>query len=67
MNTFLFSTYLTTNADLDPDIVKSIIADQKKLYVEKGNFLLQEGEICKNSFYVEIPMDNRYDLVGYLR
>ncbi len=62
MNTLPFSTYLTTNADIEPDIVKNIINIQKKLHVEKGAFLLHEGEVCKHSFYVEKGLLRYYSI-----
>ena len=62
MNTLPFSTYLTTNAGIEPDIVKNIISIQKKLHVEKGEFLLKEGEICKRSFYVEKGLLRYYSI-----
>ena len=62
MNTFPFSTYLTTNADIDADILKEIISKQKRMHAEKGAFLLQEGEICKHSFYVEKGLLRYYSI-----
>ena len=62
MNASPFSTYLTSNADIEPDIIKNIIANQKKMHVEKGEFLLQEGEICKHSFYVEKGLLRYYSI-----
>lgn len=62
MNTFPFSTYLTTNADIEPAVVKSIVAGQKKLHIKKGEFLLQEGDVCKHSFYVEKGLLRYYSI-----
>lgn len=62
MNYFPFSTYLTTNAGLEPGAVKDIIANQKKLHVEKGQFLLREGEICRQFFYVEKGLLRYYSI-----
>lgn len=62
MNYFPFSTYLTTNAGLEPGVVKNIIANQKKLHVEKGQFLLREGEVCRQFFYVEKGLLRYYSI-----
>lgn len=62
MQIFPFSTYLTTNAGLEPETVKNIIASQKKMHVEKGKFLLREGEICRQSFYVEKGLLRYYSI-----
>lgn len=62
MNNFSFSTYLTTNAGLEPGVVKNIIANQKKLHVEKGQFLLREGEVCRQFFYVEKGLLRYYSI-----
>lgn len=62
MNYFPFSTYLTTNAGLEPRVVENIIANQKKLPVEKGEFLLREGEVCRQFFYVEKGLLRYYSI-----
>lgn len=62
MNYFPFSTYLTTNAGLEPEAVENIIANQKKLHVEKGQFLLREGEVCRQFFYVEKGLLRYYSI-----
>lgn len=62
MNYFSFSTYLTTNAGLEPGSVENIIANQKKLHVEKGQFLLREGEVCRQFFYVEKGLLRYYSI-----
>jgi CRP-like cAMP-binding protein len=62
MNYFPFSTYLTTNAGLEPEAVKDIIANQKKLHIEKGQFLLREGEVCRQFFYVEKGLLRYYSI-----
>ncbi|SFQ04048.1 Crp/Fnr family transcriptional regulator [Parafilimonas terrae] len=62
MNHFPFSTYLTTNTGLEAEAVNDIIANQKKQHVEKGKFLLREGEICSQSFYVEKGLLRYYSI-----
>lgn len=62
MNSFSFATYLTTNANIEPGVIKNIISTQKKMHISKGDFLLQEGEISKYSFYVEKGLLRYYSI-----
>ncbi len=62
MQIFPFSTYLTTNTDIETDVIKNMLANQKKLHLEKGEFLLREGEVCRQSFYVEKGLLRYYSI-----
>jgi CRP-like cAMP-binding protein len=62
MNNFAFTTFLTNNADIDTGKLKDIVHQQKTRHIEKATFLLQEGEICKHSFYVEQGLLRYYSI-----
>ena len=53
MNNFTLTTFLTSNIDIDKDVLDELIQNCKHITIQKGNFLLQQGEICKHSFFVE--------------
>ena len=55
-----FSAYLRANADIDPKIIAELIHQCKIQKVEKGDFLLREGDKCKHSFFVEIGLLKQY-------
>ena len=62
INNFTFTTFLTDNAAIDAGAVKDITSKQKRMHVQKGTFLLQEGEICKHSFFVENGLLRYYSI-----
>lgn len=62
MNNFTLTTFLTENAAIDTEILKDIVSRQKRMHVQKSEFLLQEGEICKHSFYVEKGLLRYYSI-----
>lgn len=62
MNTFRLITFLTSNIDIDINFVEELIAKCKSLKVDKGSFLLRQGEICKHSFYVEQGLLKYYSI-----
>src|SRR5690606_31768449 len=47
------STYLTSNTDIDIQALENCLLQQRRKSFKKGEFLLQEGDICKHSFFVE--------------
>ena len=53
MNNFTLISFLTSNIEIDLKIVEELVANCKSFTVQKGEFILQEGEICKHSFFVE--------------
>lgn len=48
-----FTTYLTSNLDVDETEISSIIENCTTKKVVKGQFLLRENEHCKHTFFVE--------------
>lgn len=62
MNNFTLTTFLTENAAIDTEMLKDIVSRQKRMHVQKSEFLLQEGEICKHSFYVEKGLLRYYSI-----
>lgn len=53
MNRFDFTTYLTSNTDLDHTLIAALTANCKTKHFNKGDFLLRQGETGSHSFYVE--------------
>lgn len=47
------STYLTSNTDIDILALEHCLIQQRRKTFKKGEFLLQKGDICKHSFFVE--------------
>jgi len=62
MNDFTLTTFLTTNTGIDTGVAEDIINKQKRMLVEKGEFLLKEGEICRHSFFVEKGLLRYYSI-----
>ena len=62
MNSFTLTTFLKDNAAINADVLKDIISKQKRMHLQKGIFVLQEGEICKHSFYVEQGLLRYYSI-----
>ena len=47
MNSFNLVSYLSSNIDIDENQIKVLVENCKSKTVVKGNYLLQEGEKCK--------------------
>lgn len=62
MNSFKLATFLTSNINIDKNLVEDLIAKCKSLQVDKGSFLLRQGEICKYSFFVEQGLLRYYSI-----
>ncbi|TKK66004.1 Crp/Fnr family transcriptional regulator [Ilyomonas limi] len=62
MNDFKLITFLTSNIDIDKHSIEALIENCKLLKVDKGSFLLRQGEICKYSFYVEQGLLRYYSI-----
>jgi len=62
MNTFTLTTFLTSNIDIDKNILDELLQNCKTIKISKGNFLLRQGEICKHSFFVESGLLRQYSI-----
>ncbi|MBP6432895.1 MAG: Crp/Fnr family transcriptional regulator [Ferruginibacter sp.] len=62
MNNFKFTTYLTSNIDIDQYAVEQLLSKSKVEQVAKGDFLLRQGEKCKHSFFVEKGLLKQYSI-----
>ena len=62
MKNLTFSTFLTSNLSISPSDLTPVLSQAKALEVKKDEFLLQEGEKCKYSFYVEKGLLRQYML-----
>lgn len=62
MNNHGLAAFLTANVNIDPNIFLEIVSNQKATFVSKGEYLLMEGEICRNSFFVEKGLLRYYSI-----
>ena len=53
MNNFRLTTYLTSNINTDKSIIDHLLSHCATKQCKKGEFLLQQGEKCSHSFFVE--------------
>lgn len=53
MNNFRLTSFLTSNMEIDPVLAGELVANCRTMSVKKGEYLLQVGEVCKHSFFVE--------------
>ncbi|MCB0507888.1 MAG: Crp/Fnr family transcriptional regulator [Chitinophagales bacterium] len=53
MNSFRFTNFLTSNIEIDQAMIEHIVQKCVTKIVEKGTFLLQQGDICQHTFFVE--------------
>ncbi|MTI33262.1 Crp/Fnr family transcriptional regulator [Xanthovirga aplysinae] len=53
MNNFKLTSFLTSNVDLDEKMLNELIANFKIKHFRKGEYLLQQGEVCTNYFFIE--------------
>ncbi len=53
MNRLPFCNFLTTNAGINAEEAARITMQQKSRTVEKGEYLLMQGDTCRHSFFVE--------------
>lgn len=62
MNSSNLKTFLTSNVDMDEQVIREHIENLKKVQVKKGNFLLRQGDVCKHSFFVEEGLLKYYSI-----
>lgn len=62
MNNFRFTSYLTSNVDIDQNAIDQLISHCKIKLVKKGDFLLRQGEKCKHSFFIEKGLLRQYSI-----
>jgi CRP-like cAMP-binding protein len=62
MNEFTFTTFLTSNIDIDKNIIDALIQKCKQVKIAKNSFLLRQGEICKHAFFVEQGLLRQYSI-----
>jgi len=59
---YTFSTFLTSNLHLNAEDVQVIIEKCPTKKVKKGEFLLQEGQYCTQTFFVEKGLFKQYSI-----
>lgn len=62
MNSFNFTTFLTSNTDISADIIAELVSLCQIKRFKKGDFLLRQGEKCTHSFFVEKGLLRQYSI-----
>lgn len=62
MNSFNFTTFLTSNTDISADIIAELVSHCQIKRFKKGDFLLRQGEKCTHSFFVEKGLLRQYSI-----
>lgn len=62
MNHFTLTSLLTSNLDIDKESIDNLVAECKIMTVKKGEFLLQAGQVCKHTFFVESGLLRQYSI-----
>ena len=58
----MFDEYLLNTFGVSPSSIEGYRKYIKPLKVEKGQFLLREGEVCRNTFFVEKGLLRLYSI-----
>ncbi|MCO5269713.1 MAG: Crp/Fnr family transcriptional regulator [Brumimicrobium sp.] len=62
MNEFSFSSFLTSNIDVDETYLAELMQNCQHKSYEKNEFLVSAGEICTNVFFVEKGLLRQYSI-----
>ncbi len=62
MNRFEFSDFLNANVELEPFCVQELMKTSSTKTIKKGDFLLQAGEVCKYTFFVQKGLLRQYSI-----
>lgn len=62
MNEFNFTSFLTSNINVDEHLLEQLTKSCKRKHYQKGEFLLSEGSICTDIFFVEKGLLRQYSI-----
>lgn len=62
MNKITFTSFLTSNIDLDETLLAELTSNCQTSVYKKGAFLLKEGENCHASFFIEKGLVKQYGI-----
>lgn len=62
MHRFRFTTFLTSNIDIDKNTLDELLGHCQMRFVNKGDFLVRAGEFCTHSFFVEQGLLRQYSI-----
>lgn len=62
MKTFRFKTYLTSNIGELETLTKELLSHCNQLQLEKGDFLLREGQLNSKTYFVEKGLLRQYSI-----
>lgn len=62
MKHFTLSNYFISNAGIDKEILEKLTSYCNVKKIEKGSFLLKEGDKCQHSFFVEKGLLKQYSI-----
>ncbi|HET8573766.1 MAG TPA: Crp/Fnr family transcriptional regulator [Edaphocola sp.] len=60
METFRFTTFLTSNLDINKDEIDLLLKNCTHKTVPAGTFLLRQGAYCRHTFFVENGLLRKY-------
>jgi len=62
MNSFNLISFLSSNSDLEQEFLEQLVDKCRKIEIKKGAFILQEGEICRQTLFVESGLLRYYSI-----
>ena len=60
MDTFRFTTFLTSNLEIDEEEIDLLMKNCTQKTVSAGDFLLRQGGYCRHTFFVEKGLLRKY-------
>lgn len=57
-----FTQFLTSNLHIDGDALNELVSKCQVKHVQKGEFLLRQGDHCEHSFFVESGLLRQYGI-----
>jgi CRP-like cAMP-binding protein len=62
MTNFNLISYLSSNIKIDESEIEKMVVNCEKISVKKGTFLIQKGDVCRHSFFVESGLLRQYSI-----
>lgn len=62
MNEFTFTTFLTSNLDINTPEIETIIKGCTVKHVAKDDYILKQGDFCTHTFFVEKGLLKQYSI-----
>lgn len=62
MNSLRLADFLASHVNIDPGAIRDIVDNEKTVLISKGEFLLMQGQTCRDSFFVEKGLLRYYSI-----